>query len=301
MSTLPVIALVMVSAIWGSHAVVGQSVEHHLDPLSLSTWRFSLGAICYLPMFPRLRQIIKLPRPTLWHLGLTGLCWSVLYPMLWYESLTLLSPVEALLLVNTSPFLAALIGWAALGERIRFRDWIGIIVSFLGVLILVSANLKGTSSIIGILVGFSAALAFASYTVFSRRLFQTLPLFDVLLGTSLIGAVILWIVVLVTGHATQVADSVVHLNRDGWTALMYIVIMVGVVAYILYGYGLKCLPAAISSAITFYPQVLFAAIIQWIWFGIVPSHLTWISAAFILGGTAIMGRRDSVQSRTSAK
>lgn len=298
MNILPIIALIFVSAMWGSHAVVGQSVEHHLDPLSLSTWRFSLGAICYFPLLPRLRYIIKLPRNTLWQLGLTGFCWSVMYPILWYEALTLLSPVEALLLVNTSPFLAALIGWLALGERIQIRDWIGILISFLGVIILVSANLSGSSSIVGILVGLSAALAFALYTVSSRRLFQTLPLFDVLLGTSLIGAVILWIFVFMSGQAWQVTESVSQLSQGGWSALIYIVIVVGVIAYVLYGFGLKRLPAAISSAITFYPQVLFAAIIQWIWFGIAPSYITWISAAFILGGTAIMGKRSPAKPPT---
>jgi drug/metabolite transporter (DMT)-like permease len=302
LSIWPLLALILVSAMWGSHAVVGQSVESHFNPLSLAVWRFTLGAIFYLPLLGRFRQIFHLPGKRLGQLALTALCWSVIYPLLWYQALLFLSPVQSLLLVNTSPILASLISWLVLKERLALRDWIGILVSFLGVVILVMGGWSHTSSLVGVLVALAAALAFALYSVSSRSLFQALPLFDVLLATSVFGAVLLWIVALCTGQVLQVATSVANLPGRSWVELLYIVIIVGVVAYMLYGYGLKRLPAGISSSITFYPQVIFAAVIQWIWFGMTPSPLTWVSAVLILGGTALMtrGKRKRTDTRSSS-
>lgn len=291
MGTWPILALVFVSALWGSHAVVGQSVESHLNPLTLAVWRFTLGAVCYLPLFGRFRNIFRLPRNRLWQLVFTALCWSVLYPLLWYQALTYLTPVQSLLLVNTSPIFASIFSWLVLKERLAIRDWLGIFVSFVGVSVLVMGEWGGSTSMFGVVIALAAAIAFAMYSVSSRSLFQALPLFDVLLATSVFGAVLLWVLTVFSGRSGMVASSLTHLSGRGWGELLYIVVIVGVVAYVLYGYGLKRLPIGISSSITFYPQVLFAALIQWIWLGMKPAPLTWVSAVLILGGTAMMRRK----------
>lgn len=288
MGALPLLALVLVSAFWGGHAVVGKAVEHQLSPLPLTVWRFTLGALFYLPIYPRLRHIFRLPRKAFWQLALSGLAWAVLYPLFYYQSLDKLAPVQSLLLVNTSPFLAALFGWAFLRERPGKWQWIGILVSFFGVVVMVAGQWSGRLSVHGILFALIAAGAFALYTVTSRSLFQTLPLFDVLLSTSVWGALLLWVYTLVTGQGRVVAASLGRLSATGWIQFSYIVLIVSTVSYVLYGYGLRRLPAGVSSALTFYPQAIFAALIQWIGLGMVPTWQTAVSAVFILGGTALM-------------
>ena len=288
MAALPLLALVLVSAFWGGHAVVGKAVEHQLPPLQLTVWRFTLGALFYLPLYPRFRHIFRLPRKAFWQLALSGLAWAVLYPLFYYHSLDRLAPVQSLLLVNTSPFLAALFGWAFLRERPGKWQWIGILVSFFGVVVMVAGQWSGRLSVHGVLFALIAAAAFALYTVTSRSLFQTLPLFDVLLSTSVWGALLLWIYTLVTGQGRVVATALGSLSAQGWIQFSYIVLIVSTVSYVLYGYGLRRLPAGISSALTFYPQAIFAALIQWIALGLVPTWQTAVSAVFILGGTALM-------------
>lgn len=278
----------MVSAMWGSHPVIGKMVESQMSPLPLSVWRFTFGLICYLPFLPRLKHIFQLPRRLFWQLALCGLCWSVLYPILYYQSLHYLTPVESLLLVNTSPFIAALFAWVVLKERMSRMGWLGLLVSFLGVVILVFTQWTGEASLLGGVFAILAATAFAGYTVSSRALFQRLPLWDVLLATSLWGNVFLWAGVVVTGQVPSVVGALAALSAPGWGQLAYIVIVVSTVAYGLYGYGLKRVPTGIASAVTFYPQALFAALIQWVWAGIVPSVFVAVSAVFILLGTALM-------------
>lgn len=281
-------ALLLVSAIWGSHPVVGKLVEGQMSPLTLTVWRFTIGALCYLPWFGRARRIVRQPAPVLGRLAATAVFWCILYPLLYYQCLRFLPPLDALLIVNTAPLLAALLAWVFLREQIAWREWAGIALAIAGVVVLTGRQLNLHASWVGVVLAGLAAVSFAVYTVLSRRLFQELALFDVLLGTSVMGAVGLWLVALCTGSILQVVPAIGALSAGGWWQFLYIAVVVSTAAYVLYGYGLGRLPAAISSAVTFYPQVVFAGLIQWLWLGAAPPALTWAAAAFILAGTFLI-------------
>lgn len=288
---MALLSLLLVSLFWGGHAVVGKAVEQQFAPLPLTVWRFTLTAVCYLPFIGRLRRVFRLPTRVRWQLLLTTLCWSVLYPLFYYQSLQSLTPLESLLLVNTAPLIAALLSFLFLRERLTALEVTGIAVSFAGVAALVLFEGAGHVVFRGIAFALIAAASFAGYTVSSRSLFQTLPLFDVLVGTSMVGAVMLWLWTLISGQAGVVAHALGGLNTGGWVQFLYIVLIVSTTAYALYGYGLARLPAGVANALTFYPQVVFAAVIEWVWLGIVPQWATFVGAAFILGGTVLMRLR----------
>lgn len=285
MQLLPMFSLILVSAIWGIHAVVGKSVEAQLGPLPLTVLRFSFGALLYTPV---LKRLFRLPRHTLLQLSLTGLLWAVLYPIFFYQSLQFITPLESLLVVNTAPLIVAVLGWVFLKERLGSRQIIGIIVAFLGVGWTTVGGLKAGAPAVGILLAVVAMLAFASYTVSSRSLTKKLPLLDMVAATSMIGAVELWVIVLLGGKTHYIVDSVTHLTWTSWFELLYVVLFVSTIAYMLYGYGLKNVPSAIASALTFYPQMLFAAVVQWLWLGIAPTSVVIVSAILILGGVLLM-------------
>ncbi len=291
---LPLLALLVVSAFWGGHAVVGKVAEAHLGTLSLTVWRFTFGALCYIPFWHKLNRIFRLPKKEFWLLAVSGVCFAVLFPLFFYQSLLFLSPVVGLILINSSPLLAALFGWFIFRERLSIWQWLGIGISFAGVFVLILNGGTGRISFVGIGFAMVAAAAFAMYTVLSKPLFRSLPLLDVLIGTSFWGAGILWIIVLVSGQFHHVVTALSGLQISSWVQFLYIVFIVSTLAYALYGYGLMHLPSGIASAVTFYPQVIFAALLQWIWLGIIPTLATFISALCILSGTAFMGRRKRI-------
>ncbi|QSO54734.1 DMT family transporter [Alicyclobacillus curvatus] len=293
----PIFALLLVSAIWGSHPVVGQLVEQQMSPFALTVWRFTLSAICYLPLSKSLTRILKLPARTLWRLLGTAAFWCILYPLFYYESLRSVPPIDSLLLVNSAPLLAALFAFVFLRERLSGREWTGILVAFLGVVLLTGYRISFAASWTGIGFAALAAASFAGYTVLSRRLFQELALFDVLFSTTLLGAITLWVLTLVTGQAHAVTLQLTHLSKGGLWEFVYIGVAVSTIAYVFYGYGLRRLPAAVSSAITFYPQVFFAGILQWIWIGHAPTVWTWIAVAFVFAGTGLMSFRKRTRLR----
>ncbi|QRF22847.1 DMT family transporter [Alicyclobacillus sp. TC] len=300
MRVWPLLALLMVAMMWGSHAVVGKAVEAEISPDALTLYRFVFSALLYLPWWPKLAAVWQWSvKDKLLLLG-AAISSSVLYPLFYYASLRHISPVASLLFVNAAPLVAALLARWMFAERIGWMGYVGMVVSFGGVLLLVINEWQGGLSTIGIIEVVLAMLAFSIYTVLSKPLFVKANLFDVLVGTTVLGAAFLC-VILPFFHPLQFYwYTLVHLGFTGWWELGYIVLIVSMTAYALYGFGLRRVPGGIAAAITFYPQAVFGALLQWLWFGLQPVIGLVFSAVLILGGTALM-RYSELRSKKMEK
>ena len=82
-------------------------------------------------------------------------------------SITLTSAAVTLFMLAAIPFIAAIIAYFALREKLRTMTLISMIIAFVGVLIMIyNDSLRG--SILGALIGFFSATGFAVYTVTVR-------------------------------------------------------------------------------------------------------------------------------------
>lgn len=75
---------------------------------------------------------------------------------------------NTLIIQSTSPFIAALLGWAWMGERVRRRSWIAMAAALAGATVMASHS-WGAGSIAGDLLALVTAIAFAAATVIVRR------------------------------------------------------------------------------------------------------------------------------------
>jgi drug/metabolite transporter (DMT)-like permease len=75
---------------------------------------------------------------------------------------------NTLVIQSTSPFIAALLGWAWMGERVQRRSWIAMAAALAGATVMASHS-WGAGSITGDLLALTTAIAFAGATVIVRR------------------------------------------------------------------------------------------------------------------------------------
>jgi len=75
---------------------------------------------------------------------------------------------NTLVIQSTSPFIAALLGWAWMGERVQRRSWIAMAAALAGATVMASHS-WGAGSITGDLLALITAIAFAGATVIVRR------------------------------------------------------------------------------------------------------------------------------------
>jgi drug/metabolite transporter (DMT)-like permease len=83
-------------------------------------------------------------------------------------SLSLTKVANTLIVLSTSPFMAALLGWIVLGEPVRARTWAAIAAAFAGIAIMV-ANSIAAGNALGDLLAFAPPVAVATNAVIIRR------------------------------------------------------------------------------------------------------------------------------------
>ena len=102
---------------------------------------------------------------------------------------TLLPVTAASALGFTAPLILTLLGGLLLRERIPLARWLGSLLGFAGMLLIVRPG--GEASVLGIAAAFGGALTYAIYQVLIRRLRDTATTLDTILQVALVGVVVL--------------------------------------------------------------------------------------------------------------
>lgn len=188
---------------------------------------------------------------------------------------------NAVFLFAASPFLAAILGWILLGERVRPATWIAIAVAGVGMFIMVREGLA-IGAMKGNIAALLSALGFAAFTITLRwgRLEDMMP--AVVLGGVFSMAVALAVEgggVGVTLHDAGIAMGMGALQLATGMAL--------------YTLGSRVIPAAELTLLSMV-EVLLAPIWVWVFMGETASAGTFIGGAVLMAavaGNALSGMR----------
>lgn len=194
------------------------------------------------------------------------------------------SVANAMLLFATAPFMAAVLGWIFLREKVRRATWIATAVAIGGIAIMV-ADKSGSVALNGSLAALGSALGFAAFTVALRwgRTGEMLP------SVFLSG---LFAIVLTFGLCLYFQLPLLLTPRDGGVAMGMGVLQVGA-GLILYVLGSRSLPAA-ELALLSLAEVLLAPLWVWLFLGETASLNTLGGGAVLLAaiaGNALSGKR----------
>jgi len=184
---------------------------------------------------------------------------------------------NAVLLFAASPFVAALLGWALLRERVRPATWAAIGLAALGMYLMVRDGMSG-GAIAGNIAALLSAVGFGAYSVALRwgRVGDMLPaaLLGAVFSTITAGIVLL-----------MQAETLLPPLRDiGFAAA----IGAGIVALgmVLYTAGSKVVPAAELTLLSLI-EVILAPIWVWLALGESASRNTLIGGAVLVGGVIL--------------
>jgi len=188
-------------------------------------------------------------------------------------ALLLTTVANALFIISAAPFLAALLGWVVLGERVRPLTWAMMAMAIAGVAIMVFDGVRG-GRLLGNLVALGTPLSFAIMLVTMRHAGRC----DMVPGVCLAG-----LVGAALGFA--MADTLVIPARDLALCLFLGVAQYGA-GFVLITLGARHLPAA-EVALLSLTEVILAPIWVWVGIGEVPSTLTLVGGAVVLGAVVV--------------
>ncbi|WP_043829107.1 DMT family transporter [Muricoccus aerilatus] len=132
---------------------------------------------------------------------------------------TLLSVTAASALGFTAPLLLALLGGLFLREKVSLGRWLGTLVGFAGMLLIVKPG--GEASLFGIAAAFAGALTYAVYQILIRRLRDVATTLDTIMQVALVGVVLLAVPVAAGWHpVSTVAAGLIVLVTAVQTAAL---------------------------------------------------------------------------------
>lgn len=191
----------------------------------------------------------------------------------WCSAMQHTSAANALLVLATAPFIAALLSWIALRERIDRATALAILMVFAGVLVIASGSL-GQGRLLGDAFALMNALTIAAYYVTLRTTGQRNMLPHLALGAILGGLL-----------ALPFADFVPVTGTQVMLILLSGAVIVPAAAALLM-LGPRYLPAPEVSMITLL-EVILGPLLVWAVIGEDPGAMTLIGGAVIVVTVAL--------------
>lgn len=240
---------------WGGTFIAGKIIADNVGPWSAAFLRFVIASVVLLLITRRLKG--KLPKiqkkqilPILL-LGLSGIC---LYNYCFFNGLRLIEAGRAALIIATTPIVISLFSRVFFQVRFTPRQLIGIVISVIGAIIVIS---KGDPGIVlgshlgwGELYIFGCVLSWTAFSLIGKSVMTDLSPLASITYASIAGTALLLAPAISEG---LIQDLAVYTWPD-WVSLIYLGVFGTSLGFVWYYQGIQRLgPAAASQLINLVP------------------------------------------------
>ncbi|MQY50381.1 DMT family transporter [Rhodocyclus gracilis] len=280
----PYLLLVLTTLFWSGNMVVGRAIRDDVPPLSLAFWRWTIAFLLTLPLalpylktqWPALRRGWK----SVLGLGLLGVGG---YNTLAYIALQYTAATNAVLLNSFIPIATIALSWIFLGKRLHRIEWLGVLLSFVGVTTIVChgdpATLATLSLNIGDLWMLVAVLTWALYTIgLQWRPTGVHPML-MLAAMTAVG-----LLALAPAYAWEVAQGRhIHLNAAAFAGIAYTGLLPGFLGYVFYNRAVADVGAS-KASLFIHLMPVFGTLLSAVFLGEIPQHYHYVGIVLIFGG-----------------
>ncbi len=281
--TRPYLILSLIAVLWGSYPVFAKVALVHFPPYVLVALRTSLASVFLAVLlfrrgFDDFRALSWGDLRTFSFLGFTGIFVSTGGT---YLGIAFTTASSAALLQAASPVMVAIGAWLYLHERLRRRQWAGVILSALGVLLVVTrgswraiVHLELLSGDFIILFG---QAGWAVYTVYGKRVLAVHSPAVATTAAYVLGSLMLLPVPFLTARFFPPPDWAAP---TAW-AVVAIQGILGAIAHVWWYEGVHRVGAS-RAAIFMNLQPVVGVVLAWVMLG------ETIEPAEIVGGLAVL-------------
>ncbi len=279
--------MILVVLIWGTNFSMAKIALAQIPPTAFAAIRFIIASVMLWSLLRVREGAIPLPRGNIWKLIWIGVLGSGMYQIFYTFGLRITTAANAALIIATVPALVALFG-ALLGiERMTINIGIGVVLAFVGVVLVLLARGLSLSfdTIIGDLLILAAAACWTAYTLGVRTLTKDLSPLRITTLTMIVGAPML----LVASVPDLISMDWRGISLAAWGGLVYAAVLATVVAYVLWNNSVRAVGGSRTAVYgTIIPLV--AALVAWPMLGEQPTILQGFGAVLIIAGV-LMTRR----------
>tara|TARA_B100001123_G_C15338220_1_gene1033704 strand:+ start:5293 stop:6162 length:870 start_codon:yes stop_codon:yes gene_type:complete len=268
---------ISVPLLWGIGFVITKPGMEYFPPMLINGLRWSITGLVLVWWFP-------IPKPYLIKLFFISFISCTLQYSLTFSGLNIIDASSAVLFVQFEVPFGILIAFFLLKERPNIQNLIGLVIAFVGLIVLSGApNLEG--KYLGVALVLSGAFTWSLGQVFVKPITQKLngviitAWFGILAGPQLIIAS-----QLIEGN---VIDHIISANYQGWLIVLYLALLMNALGYSIWYYVLgiftinKILPVMLLLPVT-------GVITAIVFLGERPGLKVYIGGIIILIGVSII-------------
>ena len=280
----PYIEASFAAIVWGASFIATKVALEDISPITIVWMRFAMGVII-LGLAVVLRKQFSLPNKNEWgYFSLLGFLGITFHQWLQSNGLKTSEAGTTAWIVATTPVFMALLGWLILKEPLNSIKTFGIVLAFVGVLLVVSDGNLASISIgkfgaPGDILILISSVNWAIFSALSRRGLKTYSASLMIFYVMLLG----WLFssVLFVGGGNYI--EVEALSVNGWLGVTFLGVFCSGLAYIAWYDALQAL-STVETGVFLYIEPLIAMVVA---FFILGEPIT--VASLIGGGVILFG------------
>ena len=275
--------LAFVSLVWAGSFVAVRLAVKEISPVDLGFLRFLVATPFMVLILLLSKKETRLPAKELLSLSVLGLTGVTLLYIFQFIGIEYTTASTSAVLINTNVIFIVLLSATFLKEKFPLRKSAGIAFSFVGVLVVIFAQMTNESIafsnvfLIGCIFIILSAFCWAIYSIVGKRLLDKYDPFTVTTYAFVLGTIFFLPVVL-----PDITDVIQGVSFNGWMAILYLALICSVFGYVAWYYALSRIEAG-RAAVFLNLIPLFTIVISF-FTGEIPTFIFLIGAILIIYG-----------------
>jgi len=280
----PYLLLTLTTLFWSGNMVLGRAIRGDVPPLSLAFWRWAIALLLTLPLaLPHLRSqwpLLKRGWKAIVVLGLLGVGG---YNTLAYVALQYTAATNAVLLNSFIPIATIALSWAFLNKRLHGVEWLGVLLSLIGVATIVAHGAPATLATLSLNIGdlwmLAAVLTWALYTIGLQWRPSGVDPMLMLAAFTVVG-----LLALAPAYAWEVAQGkTINLNAGALAGIAYTGLFPGFLGYVFYNRAVGEVGAS-KASLFIHLMPVFGTVLSAIFLDEIPQGYHYAGIALIFSG-----------------
>ena len=274
--------------LWSSAFVTTKPIIDNSDPFTALTFRFFFVALGFFIFAILTKQKILIKNKNLLQSIFSGVLFHGVYLGGVFYSVSIGMPTGiAALIVTLQPILTNALAGKFLGEKVSFKQWVGVMLGFFGAALVLGFDIGTSLPVVGVIASFIALLAITTSTLWQKKIGNNLPL-SVSNMYQAIGGCLFHIIIIII-----FVDPYINFTSTFLIAISHQIFLVSFGAFTILMFLIKNNSASKTVSIFFLIPPT-TAIMSWLFLNETLTNLDLIGFAIATLGVYIATRKKEV-------